>query len=234
MPYSMSHAVVAIPVSHLTKGKVPTAAVIVGSISPDFPYLLVLTPTHAPGHSILGVLVHCLFPALAALFIWYRWLEKPTLAFWKLPERSRSAETPSIPLIIVGVLIGALSHVLWDSTSHSYSAIVESSPFWNFKLLSLPIYKWNQYLSGVFGLVILGLWYLNALMKNIKTPYAGNFYGGVVIYAISIMAIVLIGNILHQSNSIGDIAVRTSIGVMSGGVVAAVVYGAMNQARHNA
>ena len=40
MPYTLSHAIVALPLHHLTRGKIPLAAVVVGSISPDFPYLL--------------------------------------------------------------------------------------------------------------------------------------------------------------------------------------------------
>lgn len=225
MPYSMSHAVIAIPISQLTKRKVPAAAVIVGSVSPDFPYLLALTPTSAPGHSILGVLIYCTVPSLAVLFVWFRWLENPTLALWKLPLRNQIVGVSSIPLVILGIFIGALSHVLWDSTSHSYGDIVQSSVFWNLEIMSLPIYKWNQYISGVLGLVLLGLWYLYTFIKNLNAPYTGNLKTGVTIYFISIAGLVIVANMIHQSSSIADMAVRTSIGVMSGGVVAIVVYG---------
>jgi len=228
----MSHAVIALPVSQLTKGRIPLAAVIVGSVSPDFPYLLVLTPTHAPGHSVLGVIFYCIFPSLTVLFVWFRWLENPTLSFWKLPLRNPTVGMPSIPLIILGVFAGALSHVFWDSTSHSYGYIVQSSAFWHIELMSLPIYKWNQYLGGIFGLTILGLWYLYAFFKNLKAPYTGNLKVGAIIYFISIVSLAIAANIIHQSSSIADIAVRTSIGVISGGVLAVVVYGVMHQARY--
>jgi len=228
----MSHAVVAIPVSHLSKGKVPAAAVIVGSVSPDFPYLLVLAPTHAPGHSLPGMFIFCLLPSIAVLYVWYRWLENPTLAFWKLPKRNQSHGRLSILLTLSGILVGALSHVLWDATSHSYGSIVKNSVFWNIELASLPIYQWNQYLSGIVGLVLLMIWYWHALMKNINAPYTGNLKMGALIYVGSIASLVLAANLIHQSNSIADIAVKTSIGVMSGAVLAILVYGAMNHWRY--
>jgi len=221
----MSHAVIAIPISQLTKGKVPAAAVIVGSISPDFPYFLALTPTYAPGHSILGVIIYCIAPSLVLLFVWFRWLENPTLALWKLPLRNQIVGVPTIPLIVLGIFIGALSHVLWDSTSHSYGDIVQSSAFWNIEFMSLPIYKWNQYISGVIGLVLLALWYLYTFYKNLKAPYAGNLKAGATIYFICIVGMSIAANIIHQSSSITDVAVKISIGIMSGGVLAMLVYG---------
>lgn len=230
----MSHAVVAVPISQLTKGKVPAVAVIVGSVSPDFPYLLVLTPTHAPGHTLMGALIYCIVPSLAVLFVWFRWLESPTLAFWKLPLRNQAVGVRSIPLIILGVFIGAMSHVLWDSTSHSNGDIVQGNTFWHIEFMSLPMYKWNQYISGVFGLGLLGLWYLCTFFKNLKTPYTGNLKMGVIIYFISLVGFTIAANLIHQSSSLADIAVRTSIGLLSGGVIAMVVYGVMNQARYNA
>jgi len=234
MPYSLSHAVVAIPVGQLTKGKVPTMAVVLGAVSPDFPYLLVLAPTHAPGHSILGVFIYCIVPCLAVLFVWYRWLENPTLSLWHLPKRELAIGRGSIPFIILGVLIGALSHVLWDSTSHSYGTIVQGSTLWKTEVFSLPIFKWNQYVSGVLGLVLLGIWYLYSFFKYFNAPYTGYFKSGVFIYTICIAGIVALGSIVHQPNSFAAFAVTTSIGVMSGGVLAVALYGALYQVRDSA
>ena len=42
MPYTLSYAVVAIPLSLLARGRIPLVAVFIGSMSPDFPYLLEL------------------------------------------------------------------------------------------------------------------------------------------------------------------------------------------------
>lgn len=143
MPYTLSHAVVALPLSLLSlpsnsSRKVPVVAIAVGSMSPDFPYLMALTPTHAPGHSLLGVFVHCLIPSLLVLLIWYRLLEKETLKLFALPQRAWLIDIKSHLLIILGVLLGAYSHVLWDATSHAHGIIVKGSDFWHQQWLSLP------------------------------------------------------------------------------------------------
>lgn len=231
MPYSVSHAVVALPLSMFSKGKIPIFAVVIGSMSPDFPYFLALTPTHAPGHSLLGVFLYCLIPSMVVLYGWYRWIEVPTLEFWKLSQQRSRNRFPSNPLLILGVLIGALSHVLWDATSHSYGSFVVDSVFWNSEILSLPAYKWNQYGSGLIGLAVLALWYTYALFKNWRAPYAGHFWLGVLIYTVSVTSLVLAANIIHQTRSIPDFAVRTSIGVMSGLAVAIVAYAVIVRVR---
>lgn len=132
-----------------------------------------------------------------------------------------------LPLLLTGVVVGALSHVLWDSASHSYGSLVSKSIFWNTEFFSLPAYKWNQYGSGVIGLGILGLWYLFELIKNLKSPYSGNFWLGLTVYGVSTTSLVLAANVIHQTSSIPEFAVQTSIGVMSGVTVGAFAYAAI-------
>lgn len=227
MPYTISHAIIALPISIISKRKVPVVTVVVGAASPDFPYLVSLSPTHAPGHSALGVLVYCLIPSLLILFIWYRWLEIPTLEFWKLQTRTDTDIMPSVGLIVVGVLLGAYSHVLWDATSHSYGFIAENSEFWQKSYLSLPLYKWNQYGSGVLGLVALSFWYISNWLKNNSSKYHGNFYLGTVVYGVSISILIFLVSMTHKTSSLYELIVGISIAVMSGGVVGSIVYGVL-------
>ncbi len=224
MPYTVSHAIISLPVCSFTRNKIPLFSVIVGSISPDFPYLLVLSPTHAPGHSVLGVLIYCLVPSLIVLFFWYRWFEIPTLNLFHLPKRQRRFTANSYFLIIIGVLIGAYSHVLWDATSHSYGAIVVANDFMHREIFSLPLYKWNQYASGVLGLILLALWYVYSVFKNRQNAYQGHFVIGAGIYAVSILSFVVLANVIHGSQALSEYAVHSAVGVLSGGMVGAIIY----------
>ena len=224
MPYTLSHAVISLPVSIVSRGNIPIAAVAVGSMSPDFPYFLALTPTEAPGHSVLGVLIYCLTPSLMILFVWYRWLEKPMFDLLHLPRRPREFRLPFFLFAILGVLAGAYSHVLWDSTSHSYGFFVVNSGFWNQDFFNLPLYKWNQYGSGVFGLLTLLLWYVYAVARNRNEPYKGQFIVGMVVYALGIFSFVLLANIVHGSTTLSEYAVRSAIGVIVGGLFSMCLY----------
>jgi len=224
MPYTLSHAVISLPVSALVQRKIQLSALVVGSISPDLPYLLALTPTEAPGHSLFGVLTYCLVPSLFALFVWYRWLEEPTLDLLRLPKRAQSFGMWPFLLIVFGVLMGAYSHVLWDATSHSIGAFVINSEFWQREYFSLPLYKWNQYGSGVFGLMGLAVWYLHTVAKNDQGRYKGKPALGFTIYVACITFFVVIANAIHGSSAMSEYAVRSAIAVITGGVVGMCIY----------
>ena len=216
MPYTLSHAVVAMPISIISRGRIPFASLAVGSLSPDFPYLLALAPTNAPGHSVYGVLIYCLLPSLLMLFAWYRLLEAPTLQLLGLPKRSWSVSLSSCFFILVGVLFGAYSHVLWDATSHSDGAFVINSEFWNTEFFSLPLYKWNQYGSGVLGLSTLAVWYLYALVFNRTENYEGQLVTGILVYSVSIIFFVVLANLIHGSDVLSEYAVHSALGVVVG------------------
>ncbi len=224
MPYTLSHAIIALPLATITRGKIPIASVIVGSMSPDFPYLLALTPTEAPGHSALGVFIYCLLPSLLLLMAWYRWLEAPTLQLFGLSQRAHTLKVASCFLIVTGVLLGAYSHVLWDASSHADGAFVENSVFWHIELLTIPLFKWNQYSSGIGGILLLVIWYLHALFKNQNERYQGRISLGVVTYFVSIFFFISLANIINDSSTLPEYAAHTSIGLIVGSFAGMCIY----------
>lgn len=193
-------------------------------MSPDIPYILTLTPTHAPGHSFYGVIVYCLVPSLVGLFVWYRWIEKPILDLFGLTQPSRSFDLAGNCMVLLGVLIGAYSHVLWDATSHADGAFVVGNEFWQIELLSLPLYKWNQYASGVLGIMALSFWYIKNLLRNKKNAYRGHPLLGITIYTVCILFFVALANLVHESAVLYDYVIRSSVGLITGGVFATCLY----------
>ncbi|WP_133296180.1 DUF4184 family protein [Zooshikella ganghwensis] len=224
MPYTLSHAIISLPVSVMTRGKIPLAALVVGSISPDFPYLLALTPTEAPGHSVLGIFTHCLIPSLLMLLTWYLWLAGPTLDLLRLPKESQSFGVMPFFMIVFGVLIGAYSHVLWDATSHADGAFVINSEFWNKAFFSLPLYKWNQYGSGILGLIALSSWYLYTVASNHQAKYQGKLTLGLSIYGTCTIFFIVLANVIHGSSTLTDYAVRSANGAITGCFVGMFIY----------
>ncbi len=224
MPYTLSHAIVSLPISKLFKGKIPVASIFVGSMSPDFPYQVALAPVGAPGHSFSGVFIYCLLPSLIILGLWYRWLEKPTMHFLCLPFRKRVFNRWSYVFIVLGVLIGAFVHVLWDATSHPNGFFVENSEILKLDVLSLPLFKWNQYISGVMGLALLVLWYASLRLNKKSEPYRGHLALGFSLYAISILIFVIAANLIHDSRDLHQFAVHSAVGVLSGAAVGTCIY----------
>lgn len=224
MPFTLSHAVIAIPTKIVSNGRVPFASIFIGSLSPDFPYLFALTTTYAPGHSASGVLIYCLFPSLVLLLIWYKFLEKASLQFMGLPTRNWSFTISTCTYSFLGIVFGAYSHVIWDATSHSYGILVINSDFWKSNLGPLPLYKWNQYISGLFGLFALSLWYAFARYNNRNQKYEGNLSSGITILLLNIIFFVFLANYIHSSVTLSEYAVRTAIGLMVGSFVGACLY----------
>lgn len=224
MPFTISHAIVAYPVHHLARRKIRVMPVVIGSMSPDFPYLLLMTPVHAPGHSVPGVLIYCLLPALLLLALWYRWLEKPIVNLLALPQAKISFNISEVLLIILGVLIGAYSHVLWDATSHAYGYFVHNSEFWHSEVFGLPLYKLNQYGSGVLGLSGLVFWYAKLKAKSQEAIELPQIKMACVIYTCSILFFVLAANLLHDAAGLSYIAVRSAIGLINGIIIGSVIY----------
>lgn len=232
MPFTISHAIAAYPVHHLTRRKIPVMPVVIGSMSPDFPYLLMMTPVHAPGHSIPGVWIYCLLPALLILVLWYRWLEQPILKLLALPRAQITWNFRAVLLVILGVLLGAYSHLLWDATSHAYGYFVHNSEFWHSEIFGLPLYKLNQYGSGVLGLLGLLLWYAKLKAASQEVIDLPQIKMACVIYSCSIFGFVLAANLLHDAAGFSYFVVRSAIGLINGIAIGTVIYAFCVRRKH--
>jgi hypothetical protein len=171
MPFTLAHPAAILPLRHLRYLR--TAPLVIGALVPDMPYFVpgtigrLLGSTHSFEGSItvdplLGI------AALVAVFVLRvpltallprraRWLCLQALA----PFRSNPREWLIAPLAI---LIGIWTHVFWDSFTHvdgwmvrrmaALSAPVTIGPYTG------AVCHVLQYLSSVFGLIVLAIWYL--------------------------------------------------------------------------
>lgn len=174
MPFTPSHAVVALP---FVRTPLVPAAVAVGAMAPDLPLFLRgpaagVAPdydtTHDPRMLPLTLVV-----ALALLLVWRLLLRPAARALAprslaeRLPEswdaglRASLRETfPSLPgtLWLLGALaLGIASHILWDAFTHEGRAGSDWIPGLDARWGPLAGYKWLQYGSGAFGLVVLAI-----------------------------------------------------------------------------
>ena len=226
MPYTPAHAIATTPIWYLFGKRLPLAALVVGSMSPDFPYLAALTPIYAPGHTFAGLLPYCLLPSMIVLAIWYRWLEKPILFLFQLPPNPRRESPLGFALyVMVGALIGAVTHVVWDSSSHGNGWLVQRYGWLRTDVLGQPFYKWNQHLGGVFGLAGLVAWYWYSRAKaRCKRPTFQQYRVAAVSLSVPMILLVCAANLIHETETFGEFAVRSAVGVLTGFAVGVVVY----------
>lgn len=162
MPFTFSHPAAAVP---FARCGLPLSALVVGSCAPDFPYFLQLSTASRFGHSLIGVFVFCVPASLVALWLWHRVLDLPLHAL--LPPRYRRiapvdfrfAPPRRFLLIVCAIIVGALTHIVWDSFTHANGFTVKHWAWLQMPVAdsrgTLRLYKVLQHTSSLFGALIL-------------------------------------------------------------------------------
>src|SRR5262245_59833653 len=129
MPFTLAH-----PAAIISLRKyLPLSRLVLGSMSPDFEYMLRLTAISEFSHTLSGLLYFCV--PIGILFLWlFHYSAKPLLLLL-LPFSLRQRLKPysdfnfwpagRFALILLAVLIGAFTHIAWDSLTHEYGWTVQ-------------------------------------------------------------------------------------------------------------
>jgi hypothetical protein len=170
MPFTLSHPAAAIP---FLRTRLDPSALVIGCMAPDFEYFLHFAPEGGFGHTLAGVFLFDLPAAFIVLWLFHVYAKDP-LYTW-LPESVRRriqlgpAALPirniaQFALVLLAILIGIATHILWDSFTHP-----DFWPYqhWQFlhRKVDLPLYGPMEYLrviqhsSTVFGAAALLLWF---------------------------------------------------------------------------
>jgi len=169
MPFTISHAAAVLP---LKNSRLPLAALMIGSMSPDFAYFLPFeTLTRLSTHSLEGIVFFCLPVGLAAWLLFVRVMERPTIQL--LPDAWRDRVPRSDPHVSlsalcfagIAVMVGAVTHIVWDAFTHASTPVTHVFPVLNTEVLrlyrhSIPMFFFLQCLSSVIGLLALAIWAL--------------------------------------------------------------------------
>ena len=157
MPWTFAHPAAVLPLLPLAgPGRLSFAALVVGSMSPDFGYYIGSFELASFAHTPLGVLVVCL-PAGLLILSLILWLREPIAQL--LPQPHRHAllaachlQAPlslrSLSLIAISLLLGATTHVLWDAFTHEGRFFVQ-----HIEVLRVPLFTALHREFRVFNLV---------------------------------------------------------------------------------
>ena len=172
MPFTLAHAAAALP---FRRWRLLPSALVIGTFAPDFEYLLRFSARGRFGHTLIGSFALTLPLALLVLWIFHEIVKVPTAML--LPEGIqrrlqddlgvfRFGGVARFLLIILSILLGIATHLLWDSFTHSttwpyrrWSVIRQS-----FRLPMVgetPLFKILQHGSTIIGIGILSVWLLH-------------------------------------------------------------------------
>jgi hypothetical protein len=176
MPFTPTHVLAILPIAALGRHPLPFSALAIGSMIPDLPLFVPLWPDYGTTHSISGVFTACLPLGLACFLIFQLAMKRPLFAL--LPEaiqrRCASLSRPRVELTpkflscaSMAVVIGASTHLLWDSFTHGgrwgarlFPGLDETAL--TFQGHAIPRFKLLQYGSTLIGLpclvLLLAIW----------------------------------------------------------------------------
>lgn len=190
MPFTPSHAVVALP---FVRTPLIPAAIAVGAMAPDLPLFTRNLPVPYFRTHDLAWLPVTVILALALLLVWRsvvrpavrelspRWLAARLPEAWDASAAASARETlavsrsdgspwrvswPTVVMVLASLALGIVSHVLWDLFTHEGRAGVDAIPALDERWGPLDGYTWLQHGSSLVGLAIIAIWMLVWLSKR--------------------------------------------------------------------
>ena len=163
MPFTFSHPAAVLPLKKLSNGKLSLAGLIAGSIVPDFEYFIFMKSNYS--HSLRGIFTFNMPVALIILLIFFCLIRRDMLD--NLPSFLHRRLAPTLEFdwlayfrknwlwVLISILLGTFTHILWDSTTHRTGYFVVHSAFLSGQAAGFPVYRILQYISTIFGAVII-------------------------------------------------------------------------------
>ncbi|MEE9444483.1 MAG: DUF4184 family protein [Cocleimonas sp.] len=171
MPFTIAHTVAVIPLAKYMGKFGALSALIIGSMTPDFSYLIpYLTHQRFESHSLLGIYLFAIPMGLTVYFL-YHLLMAPVIVsiFPKALQKHLHPDLfigrlPDIPTytLIFSLVLGALTHISWDFFTHFYGAPQYfpsmATPLTSIDGYDIMPYRVLQHSSTLFGMGLLTFW----------------------------------------------------------------------------
>ena len=215
MPLTFAHPAAILPGYHWQKRGVPFAALIIGSMSPDFEYFLRLEPIGHFAHTIPGIFVFCLPMGLLAYGLYRTLLSSVLPALMPLMIRSRWPESAltggwikQYGAVSIALVLGALTHIVWDSFTHHSGIAVAYFPVLGAEVQGVPTYKILQHGSTLLGLLLIARWYCRLPVQEVvpQEGVSGKVY---LLIAFAFVVFATILGYIHPPVTIGRVVVET-------------------------
>jgi len=179
MPWTFAHPAAVVPLKRWAPRYLGFPALVCGSFTPDFGYYFNPYRFADDAHTFAGSFVICIPVGLCLLLLFLLFREP---LWFLLPQPHRGAIAPlaakpvkyslrALAVAAISVLIGAWTHILWDSFTHAgtwFHGAVPSARTPLFVIGSTPIYlrTFLQHGSTLLGIVVMVTAYRRWLHKQ--------------------------------------------------------------------
>ena len=209
---------------------------IIGSIVPDFEYFMRMRIKSIYSHTWFGLFWLDLPLGLLIFFIYQKLVKDeiidhlPTLLnqrFLRFKGKCKKVNSPRYFIVVsASILVGAISHIVWDGFTHPNSYFVSKLPLLS-KILQvgahqLSVYNIIQHTSTLIGAFVIAI---VVFLMPINAPKANRnilgFWSQVVLTTVIILVIRLNTGLVYYKY--GDIIVTFIAGALLGLIIASIV-----------
>lgn len=173
MPFTLAHPVVLIPLQKFFKDKLSLTGLIIGSVIPDFEYLVNIVERSVISHTLEGIIYFDIPAALIITFCWHGFVKQVLTG--QLPSVIQKILLPyrdvnwfvylklNWHIYLISLLAGIFLHLFWDSFSHANGYFVVNYKFLHQTVFfeSLTLYRCSWWISSVGGIYFMWKYVLN-------------------------------------------------------------------------
>ncbi|WP_040812832.1 DUF4184 family protein [Nocardia concava] len=179
MPFTLAHPAAVLPLRRVLW----FPGLVAGSLAPDLPYYLPIGIDGELTHSVPGLPVDVLLGGVLVAIAWV--LRRPVEG---MVGRAATLTRPSVPGAVAALLIGAVTHLVWDAFTHTDGVAVRH---WEVLRESVigphRVYNVIGYVSSIAGMALLA-GYLIAWYRRAQ-PVAPDPHRARVVLSLSVVAI---------------------------------------------
>jgi len=169
MPFTFSHPAIVLPLTFLPRQWYSLTGLVIGSLTPDFEYFLRMRIKSNYSHTIDGLFWFDIPLGLLLAFIFHNIVRDKLFDNLTQVLKSRFSAFRQFDwnghfkrnwlVVTISILIGAASHIFWDSFTHDHGYFVKTIPalqnsldFWG---RQIPILKILQHSSTLLGVLLI-------------------------------------------------------------------------------
>lgn len=169
MPFTFSHPAAVLPINYTKKGWYSLTGLIMGSIAPDFEYFIRMDDKKVYTHTWTGIFLYDIILALLLSFIFHLVVRNAFINNTPILLQKRLLTYTTFNwinffkkkwlVVIFSIIIGSVSHLLWDGFTHQERLFVHWISFLrediSYAGKTIPVYSFLQLASSALGAMVV-------------------------------------------------------------------------------
>ncbi|WP_439880226.1 DUF4184 family protein [Pontibacter sp. MBLB2868] len=241
MPFTFSHPAIVLPLTTLPRKWVSTTGLVIGSMAPDFEKFFKMAPGNTVSHTWEGIFWFNLPLGVVLAFLFHGVVRDPLIQNLPLPFRRRllpftgfnwkSYFKRNYLVVMLSVLVGATSHLCWDSITHTRGLGVQLFPFLLREVaignMAVPLYQLLDIVGSVLGILFI----LGVVMslpntiksKSVPSPDTWRMYWPVVITFSILVVTARVGFLNMDREAIWSLLITSISATMVGIIISSFI-----------